>query len=190
MIDKIFGELAKAGLSDIAESLFDVVVDTGKDMAIGKINEVSGLSLSLDKELSDSDISYLKDNKQKVLDSLEATIEENRHIEKMGELDIEAFEISVDSTKDARATSVLQLEKGKSFLERNWTHLFAVLGSTGLLTLIYLIITMPDIDENKQYIYTALGTFLALLTQVFNYYFGHTRSSGHKTDIINDLSKK
>ena len=182
----ITGLLGK-GLSDLAGSLFDTATEKTKELAVKKINEVTGLNLDFDTEPTEKELEILAKKEGKIIESLDGLKETNRHEEKMQALDIDETKIIIEDTKDARATDVARMTVGKTWLERNWTHLFSLFGTIFIFTLIYLIIFTTIPPENSKYADIVLGVLMSILGTIFAFYYGHSKSSGEKTEMLKEM---
>lgn len=66
-------------------------------------------------------------------------------------------------------------------------YCLAVVVMVGFLTLIFLLFNKSIPAENKDVAYVAVGTLGTAFGLVLNYFFGSTKGSAEKTEIISKL---
>lgn len=64
-------------------------------------------------------------------------------------------------------------------------YIFAYLVILLLFVFVGILLFKPIILDNKEIIYTSFGLLLGWGTSIVGYYFGSSKSSADKTDILN-----
>lgn len=108
----------------------------------------------------------------------------------LNKLEIEAFRIEQLDKVDARATEIERMRnKGKNF-----THnILAMFGVAAFFGLVFYVVSkgLHDMNQDEAFIVgTLIGGVSAIAQNIYQYYFGTSRSSNEKQNAINEFLKK
>lgn len=179
------------GAGNVVSAIVDTVADKGEEAAVEFIKDKVGIDLSnkqpeeVVKEveaipaerITQLDVEIQKLQTEQELKRLE-TIQKDR------ELQFKEFEKEIEDVQDSRDRDEKQRATGRNFFERNVTHIFAFIGVGVIFAMVAGIVFANVPHDSQKYADIVLGTLLALATNVFNHYFGHTKSSGDKTQAL------
>lgn len=128
----------------------------------------------------------------------ELKIKEMEHEEFLVNAQIELAQLSLDEIKEDNKNTDSAREMNTRIQESaNADHIakvsayyldFLIIGAT--LVLACIIIFKPIPTENKELLYTAFGSLLALCGTIMNFHRGTSSSSKNKDDAINHIIRK
>lgn len=101
---------------------------------------------------------------------------ENAFKVRLRELDIDEKKLDVDDRSSARQREIAVKDKAPIVL-----GLTAVLGFFGILVALFVV---PIPDGTKELLLILLGALAAIVTQVYNYYFGSSAGSAAKNEHL------
>jgi hypothetical protein len=161
-VSTLLSSLVNNGFQDIA----DVVFEKGEDFVKGKIKDVTGLELS--DRLSEMDISKIKDNEEKILETLE---ERNRHQEAMARIELKELELNQEDRESARELNTVYIDSDDKFISRFLPimTLIIIILSFVLMTAV-IFVTIPEENQrNATYVINLVGF---IVNSVVMFYYG------------------
>lgn len=113
-----------------------------------------------------------------------------KFMELMRKYESEDYAYEVEDRKDARAMQVQAVVSDDIFVRR-WLHYFAMISIFIGFVYIFLITFVEIPEANQRFADTILGVVISLIfSGIYNYFFGSSKGSGDKTEIIKNNIKK
>ena len=158
-------------LSDIP-FIGKLIDDYGEKLVVKGIEKITGVDISKE-ELTNED-------KQKIMDS---------QIEIM-KIDFEKLKLEFDNTNNARNMQVEALKQDDTFSKRYIYYLATFWSVFGVIYIFF--ITFGNIPANNvRFADTILGFILGtIIATIINFFFGSSKGSTDKQEIINQLKGK
>ena len=146
-----------------------LIDDYGQDLVVKGIEKLTGIDISK-KDLTPEQQQVILDNEFKIKS-----------------LDFEKIKLDFDNTNNARNMQVEALKQDDIFSKR-YVYYLATFWSLVAFVYIFLI-TFIDIPQNNiRFADTVLGFLLGtIVATIINFFFGSSKGSTDKQDIINQL---
>ena len=146
----------------------DLITDIGMPLVKKGVKALTGIDLE-SKELTAED-------KQKIMDS---------QIEIM-KIDFEKMKLEYQNTNDARDMQKVALQQDDTFSKR-YVYYLATFWSFVAVGYIFLITFLTIPESNVRFADTTLGFLLGtIVATIINYFFGSSKSSSDKNQLLKD----
>lgn len=99
-----------------------------------------------------------------------------------------AVEMYLKDIQDSRAMQLQAVKSDDKFVRRfvYWLAIFVIVAAFGMMALI-LLNQLPE--GSKEFAYLIMGNLTGALTTILAFFFGSTRGSESKNEVIRNLSK-
>jgi len=146
------------------------------------VKEKTGIDLSEAKNVTNEQMVALKQYEMEHEEELlKLRLEENK-------LDVELQRRYLEDMDSARKRELgIAQSEHASWLQKNATPIFGLIGIVVAFSLFYVVLDSTFPQANKDILVYVLGVLSAVVTQIFNYYFGSSNGSRHKSDQIEKI---
>jgi len=172
-MNKLIESLVQAGVSELAESLFDSAVNYGEEKAEQVITDVTGLDIKFDREPNEKELEVIRDKNDAIVESLEGLKEVNRHNEKMKQLDVEEYEIGSLDVINAR-NHHLEMQESESWLTRNFVEILTLIIIVGSIVF-FTFASFTDLGSNEVIVASTTKSIDAIVFIIIGYWFGNAK---------------